>query len=71
LRITAGGHSAITILQPALAKLLPDNPGLDVEIIVDYGLTDSFPAITSTTPVCARYGLATLARSRAGHRRSS
>ncbi|QJP95250.1 LysR family transcriptional regulator [Pseudomonas fluorescens] len=40
LRITAGEHSAITILQPVLAQLLPDNPDLNVEIIVDYGLTD-------------------------------
>ncbi|MFJ7793869.1 LysR family transcriptional regulator [Pseudomonas sp. NPDC096950] len=40
LRITAGEHSAITVLQPVLAKLLPDNPDLKIEIIVDYGLTD-------------------------------
>ncbi|WP_423205467.1 LysR family transcriptional regulator [Pseudomonas kribbensis] len=40
LRITAGEHSAITILQPALARLMPDNPDLNIEIIVDYGLTD-------------------------------
>lgn len=40
LRITAGEHAAITVLQPVLAKLLPGNPDLHVEIIVDYGLTD-------------------------------
>lgn len=40
LRITAGEHSAITILQPVLAKLLTENPDLNIEIIVDYGLTD-------------------------------
>ena len=40
LRITAGEHSAITLLQPVLGKLLPDNPDLQIEIIVDYGLTD-------------------------------
>jgi DNA-binding transcriptional LysR family regulator len=40
LRITAGEHSAITVLHPVLAKLLPDNPDLNIEIIVDYGLTD-------------------------------
>ncbi|WP_028628829.1 MULTISPECIES: LysR family transcriptional regulator [Pseudomonas] len=40
LRITAGEHSAITILHPVLAKLLPENPDLNIEIIVDYGLTD-------------------------------
>ena len=40
LRITAGEHGAITILQPALEKLLPDHPDLDIEVIVDYGLVD-------------------------------
>ncbi len=40
IRITAGEHSAETILWPALAKLLPDYPEIKVEIIVDYGLTD-------------------------------
>ncbi|MGY2259459.1 LysR family transcriptional regulator [Pseudomonas sp. SDO55104_S430] len=40
LRITAGEHSAITVLHPVLAKLLPDNPDLKIEIIVDYGFTD-------------------------------
>lgn len=40
IRITAGEHSAITILQPVLAELLPHNPDLNIEIIVDYGLTD-------------------------------
>lgn len=40
IRITAGEHAAITILQPALAKLLPDYPDIQAEVIVDYGLTD-------------------------------
>lgn len=40
LRITAGEHSAITVLQPVLTKLLPDNPDLNIEIIVDYAFTD-------------------------------
>jgi DNA-binding transcriptional LysR family regulator len=40
LRITAGEHAAITVLQPVLEKLLPGNPDLHIEIIVDYGLTD-------------------------------
>ena len=40
IRITAGEHSAETILWPALAKLLPDYPDIKVEIVVDYGLTD-------------------------------
>jgi DNA-binding transcriptional LysR family regulator len=40
IRITAGEHSAETILWPALAKLLPRYPDIKVELIVDYGLTD-------------------------------
>ena len=40
LRITAGEHAAIAVLQPVLARLLPDHPDLSFEIIVDYGLTD-------------------------------
>jgi len=40
LRITAGEHAAITILQPVLAQLLLDNPDLNIEVIVDYGLVD-------------------------------
>jgi DNA-binding transcriptional LysR family regulator len=40
IRITAGEHPAQTVLQPALAKVLPQYPDIKVEIIVDYGLTD-------------------------------
>ncbi|TSD83121.1 LysR family transcriptional regulator [Mycobacterium sp. KBS0706] len=40
VRITAGEHPAISILQPALKRFLPDYPDVNVEIIVDYGLTD-------------------------------
>lgn len=40
IRITAGEHPAITILQPALKRFLPEYPDVKVEIIVDYGLTD-------------------------------
>jgi DNA-binding transcriptional LysR family regulator len=40
LRITAGEHPAITVLQPALAKILPDHPDIHIEVTVDYGLTD-------------------------------
>ncbi len=40
IRINAGEHSAISLLQPALSKLLPANPDIRVEIVVDYGLTD-------------------------------
>jgi len=39
IRITAGEHSAETIVWPALAKLLPEYPDIHVEVIVDYGLT--------------------------------
>lgn len=40
LRITAGEHAAITLLQPAIARLAPDYPDLHLEVTVDYGLTD-------------------------------
>lgn len=40
VRITAGEHAAISVLAPALDKFLPDNPDVNVEITVDYGLTD-------------------------------
>ncbi|MBB4233973.1 LysR family transcriptional regulator [Rhizobium esperanzae] len=40
IRINAGEHAADAILWPALEKLLPDYPEINVEIIVDYGLTD-------------------------------
>lgn len=40
VRITAGEHAAISVLQPALKRFLPDYPDIQVEIIVDYGLTD-------------------------------
>jgi DNA-binding transcriptional LysR family regulator len=40
IRITAGEHAAVSVLAPALDKILPDNPDVTVEIIVDYGLTD-------------------------------
>jgi DNA-binding transcriptional LysR family regulator len=40
LRITAGEHAAITVLQLVLAKLLPKHPDINIEIVVDYGLTD-------------------------------
>jgi len=40
IRITTGEHSADKILWPALEKLLPDYPDINVEVIIDYGLTD-------------------------------
>ena len=40
IRITAGEHAAISVLAPALEKFLPANPDVNVEITVDYGLTN-------------------------------
>lgn len=40
IRITAGEHPAVSVLQPVLARFLPDYPDIKVEITVDYGLTD-------------------------------
>jgi DNA-binding transcriptional LysR family regulator len=40
IRITAGEHAAHAILWPALATLLAHHPDIDVEVVVDYGLTD-------------------------------
>ncbi|MDP9813642.1 DNA-binding transcriptional LysR family regulator [Rhizobium tibeticum] len=40
VRITAGEHAAISVLAPALEKILPNYPDVNVEITVDYGLTD-------------------------------
>ncbi|ANM10899.1 MULTISPECIES: LysR family transcriptional regulator [unclassified Rhizobium] len=40
VRINAGEHAADAVLWPALEKLLADYPDINVEIIVDYGLTD-------------------------------
>lgn len=40
VRITAGEHPALSILQPALKKILPAYPDVSVEITVEHGLTD-------------------------------
>lgn len=40
VRITTVEHAAETIIWPAMAKLLPDYPDINTEIIFDYGLTD-------------------------------
>ena len=40
LRITSVEHASQTILLPALAKLLPDYPDINVEIFNDYSLAD-------------------------------
>jgi DNA-binding transcriptional LysR family regulator len=40
IRITTAEHAAVTILLPALGRLLPDYPDIHVEVVVDYGLID-------------------------------
>ena len=40
LRISAGEHAALTVLQPAIARLLPLYPDINVEVVVDNGMTD-------------------------------
>src|SRR5512136_1014828 len=40
IRITTGEHAVNAILWPVLMKLLPHYPDIQVEITVDYGLTD-------------------------------
>jgi DNA-binding transcriptional LysR family regulator len=40
IRITTGDHAAETIVQPAMAKFLPNYPDIQVEISVDIGLRD-------------------------------
>jgi DNA-binding transcriptional LysR family regulator len=40
IRITAGDHAVETILWPKLATFLPGYPDINVEIVVDNGLTD-------------------------------
>lgn len=40
VRITTGEHAAISVLAPALEKIISNYPDINVEITVDYGLTD-------------------------------
>jgi DNA-binding transcriptional LysR family regulator len=40
IRITAGEHPAITIVQPAIAKLMREQSEIRVEVMVDYGFSD-------------------------------
>ena len=40
VRLTATEYAAQSVLWPAIRKLLPDHPGIKVEVLVDYGLTD-------------------------------
>ncbi len=40
IRINAGEHAAVAVLEPAMRTFLANYPDISVEIIVDYGLTD-------------------------------
>ena len=40
IRITAGEHAAVSVLQPALATFLPNYPEVTVELVAEYGLVD-------------------------------
>jgi DNA-binding transcriptional LysR family regulator len=40
VRITSGENAAETVLWPALRRLLPGYPDIQVEVVADYGLTD-------------------------------
>jgi DNA-binding transcriptional LysR family regulator len=40
IRISAGEHSALTVLHPALARLIPEYPDINIEVMVENGLTD-------------------------------
>ena len=40
MRIQASEHAANNILWPKLSKVLPGDPGILVEITVDYALSD-------------------------------
>lgn len=40
LRLSASERPAVTIIAPALARLLPAYPDIHVEVVIDYGLRD-------------------------------
>jgi DNA-binding transcriptional LysR family regulator len=40
IRITAHDHAVRSALWPVLTRLLPDYPDIEVEVVIDYGLTD-------------------------------
>jgi DNA-binding transcriptional LysR family regulator len=40
IRISAGEHPAVAVLQPALKRFLPDYPDINIEVVVDYSLAD-------------------------------
>lgn len=58
IRITAHDHALRTVLWPALQRLLPSHPGIKVEVVIDYGLTDivagRFDAGTRTGEMVAK-----------------
>ncbi len=43
VRITAHDHAVRAVLWPAFEKLLPDYRDIKVEVVIDYGLTESWP----------------------------
>ena len=40
IRITSSEHAALSILEPALVRLMAVYPEISIEVSVDYGLTD-------------------------------
>ena len=40
IRISAHEHALNTVLLPTLSKFLPTYPDINVEVAIDYGLTD-------------------------------
>jgi DNA-binding transcriptional LysR family regulator len=40
IRISATENAALSVLMPALERILPEYPDIKIEIVVDYGLTD-------------------------------
>jgi DNA-binding transcriptional LysR family regulator len=40
IRLTATENAASSVLMPALERVLPDYPDINVEIVIDFGLTD-------------------------------
>lgn len=40
IRLTATDYAADTLILPKLSEFLPQYPGIQVEVIIDYGLTD-------------------------------
>ena len=40
VRLTAVDHAIDTVVWPKLSKVLKDHPNIDVQVIIDYGLTD-------------------------------